>query len=383
MRSRKHMQRPLQERLMTKKIFLTGATGFLGFYLAQRLLQDEQTNVILLARSGKGLSAGQRVGKLFRERLGDEGYSSIKDRLEVIDGSITSPGLGLTKSDQQRLSKEISAIFHSAALAQFDVPYEKIEKINVGGTRRVLDFAMQCLANGPLESVNHVSTIAVSGDYRGVFREDSLDKGQGFKNTYEQTKFEAEQLIEAYRAKGLNINIFRPSGIIGDSHDGYAINFRVIYQPIRIFSLGVYKQIPADGSIKCNLVPADSLSDAVYLIHTHGRPHNRTFHMINTNEVTGDFIFRTAAEFFGYADPERIPLADFDMESLKGARRALLGPYIPYLNHDGVQYDNSEAMSILRENGFQWPEVDEELLHTIFKFCLDRRFITPENMIIS
>ena len=185
-----------------------------------------------------------------------------------------------------------------------------------------------------------------------------------------------------YRAKGLNANIFRPSAIIGNSKDGYAINFRVIYQPIRIFSLGIYKQFPAKGSIKYNLVPSDFLSDAIYRIYTHGNPHNQTFHLTNTHDVTADFIFKTASEFFGFPDPDRIPMDDFDMKSLKGARRALLEPYIPYFNHNGIEYDNKKAMNILNNNGFRWPKVDKKLLHTVFQFCLDAKFITPENRII-
>ena len=367
---------------MTKSVLLTGGTGFLGFYLAKRLLQDRDIKLVLLVRPNANFSARQRVERLFKEHCGEEEYDSIKNRLEIVEGSITYPNLGLAREQRERLSKEVVTIFHSAALAQFNVPYEKIKKINIDGTKNVLDFALQCLKNKSFESVNHISTIAVSGTYHGVFYEDSLDEGQGFKNTYEQTKFEAEQLIQEYRAKGLNVSIFRPSAIIGDSQDGYAVNFRVIYQPIRIFSLGIYKQIPANGSIKYNLVPADFLSDAIYRIYTNGHPPDQTFHLTNTHEVTAEFIFKTASEFFGYPDPEAIPLNDFDMNSLRGARRVLLEPYIPYFNHNGIEYDNKGAMSILGKNGFRWPKVDRKLLHTIFQFCLDARFITPENRII-
>ena len=179
----------------------------MGFYLAKRFLQDEDTKLILLARSSGNLTARQRVERLFQIRCSEEKYKSIKDRLEIIEGSITSPNLGLSKEQIERLSKKVVTIFHSAALAQFNVPYEKIKKINVDGTKNVLDFALECAKNQSFESVNHISTIAVSGTYRGILYEDSLDEGQGFKNTYEQTKFEAEQLIQVYRAKGLNVNI--------------------------------------------------------------------------------------------------------------------------------------------------------------------------------
>ncbi|MFH1673120.1 MAG: SDR family oxidoreductase [Pseudomonadota bacterium] len=367
---------------MSKKVLITGGTGFLGFYLVRRFLQDKDVKVILLVRRQGSLSAPQRVERLLKERYSEAEYHRIRPRVEIVEGSITSPDFGLSKKHAERLSREVTVIFHSAALAQFNVSYERIKKINVEGTKNILDFALQCLKNGSFESVNHISTVAVAGAYHGTFYEDSLDKGQYFKNTYEQTKFEAEQLVHAYRTKGLNVNIFRPSAIVGDSQDGYAINFRVIYQPIHIFSLGIYKQIPADGGVNYNLIPVDSVADAIYRIHAHTHPCNETFHLTNTHDVTGDFIFKTASDFFGYPDPERIPLENFDMSTLKGARRLLLEPYIPYFNHNGVKYDNRRAMNILKKNGFEWPQIDRKLLHTIFKFCLDAQFITPQDRIL-
>ena len=77
----------------------------MGFYLAKRLLQDKDTKLILLVRSSGNLSARQRVERLFQERCYEEEYNSIKDRLEIIEGSITSPNLGLDQKQRKGLSQ--------------------------------------------------------------------------------------------------------------------------------------------------------------------------------------------------------------------------------------------------------------------------------------
>ena len=247
------------------------------------------------------------------------------------------------------------------------------------GTKNILDFALLCSKQKSFDSMNHISTVAISGKYCGVFYEDDLNKGQDFNNSYERTKFEAETLIQDYRDMGMNVNIFRPSIVVGDSKNGYTINFRVIYQPIHILSLGIYKQIPAKGFIKCNIVPVDYLSEAIFCIYNNHTPMNQTFHLTNTHEVSADFIFKTASDFFGYPDPERIPIEDFNMTKLKGFRRLLLSPYMPYLNQNGISYDNQRAIKILDRFGFKWPKIDKQFLHNIFKFCKDKNFITPQN----
>ena len=91
----------------------------------------------------------------------------------------------------------------------------------------------------------HVSTAYVAGRYRGRFKETDLDLGQGFRNTYEQSKFEAEKAI-AEAADGLPLVIARPSIIVGDSRSGWTSAFNVIYWPMRAFSRGLMDEVAID-----------------------------------------------------------------------------------------------------------------------------------------
>jgi len=164
--------------MATRNLLLTGSTGFLGLYLAKRFLEDDAITLIVLVRPKDKDSARRRIERLLKDRLNEKEFAGIQDRFQVVEGNITHPNLGLTKKQGDELSRKVTTIIHSAALAEFNIPYEKIKPVNVDGTRNVLEFAQRCFRNGSLESVAHISTIAVSGSYRGVFYEDCLDVGQ-------------------------------------------------------------------------------------------------------------------------------------------------------------------------------------------------------------
>src|SRR5207247_6389267 len=93
-------------------------------------------------------------------------------------------------------------------------------RVNVDGTRHVLDFAERCPS---LQRFHYVSTCYVSGRHHGVFGEDDLDVGQRFNNFYEETKFLAE--VEVRRRSGLPVTIYRPSVVVGDSRTGETQKF--------------------------------------------------------------------------------------------------------------------------------------------------------------
>ena len=161
-------------------------------------------------------------------------------------GDVTSPGLGLHNGARTALAEEVGAVLHCAASIAFDLPLDEARAINVEGTREVIGFARECKALGRLERFVHVSTAYVSGKYEGTFRERQLDAGQEFRNTYEQTKSEAEHVVR--EAGDLSPCIARPSIVMGESDTGWTPAFNVLYWPLRAFSRGLFDEIPASPS---------------------------------------------------------------------------------------------------------------------------------------
>lgn len=350
-------------------VLLTGAAGFLGSYLLKILLKNGH-RVYALARGKQEKTAQTRVIELLT--FWDEAViENAGKNLEVVEGDIVYPDLGIkSKGLKEKLLSETGIIIHSAAVAKLREPLESIRKPNVEGTKNLLEFALQCKK---IQKVNHISTCYVAGDKPGMtFTEDMLEIGQKFYNTYEQTKYEAELLVHEYRKKGLDISIFRPSMVMGDSKEGKTNDFRLIYEPLHFFSQGIYEQFPANPRCFQNLVNVDTVGNALYLLCQ--RKGNATYHLVSPNETyIGDFT-RLAGKYFGFKMPEFIPAEKFVYNGWTPIQRALAEPYIPYFNYT-TKFSSGKTQEVLKEYNYALPMMDERRLLKVLEYCNKRGFI--------
>lgn len=242
---------------MSDTILLTGGTGFLGMALVARLLEaDEGPDVVLAVRAADRAGAGERVEQLLA-RLYDEPPPSAR-RLRAVPAELTAPGLGLAAGDRRSLRAGVDRVVHCAAAISFTLPLAQARAINVAGTGAVVELARSLPA---LERLVHVSTAYVAGRGAGVFAESDLDLGQGFRNTYEQTKFEAELVLRA--DAGLPAVVVRPSIVVGESDSGWTSAFNVIYWPLQAFARGLLEEVPADPGGIVDIVPIDHVVDTI------------------------------------------------------------------------------------------------------------------------
>ena len=142
-----------------KTFFITGVTGLVGSYLLKLLLADGH-KVYALARSKDNKTATERVMEILN--FWDKDVAAERSHsLSVLDGDITERNLGLDKQIIDVLKDEVEEIFHSAAVTQYNWPLDKIRKVNVEGTRNILDLAVIFRDQGKLKKVNHLSTAYV------------------------------------------------------------------------------------------------------------------------------------------------------------------------------------------------------------------------------
>ncbi len=173
--------------LEAKTIFITGATGFLGQPLVEKILWSAPgvKRIYVLIRpkrsGGRQLSSQQRLEKeLFQssvfERMravyGDRLKELLREKLIAVPGDISAEGLGIPAELLEGIQNEVDIVINSAAVVSFDSPLDSALDLNVLGAHRVARFANGC----PKAIHLHVSTAYVSGTRRGEIPETPYHK---------------------------------------------------------------------------------------------------------------------------------------------------------------------------------------------------------------
>lgn len=241
---------------MSDALLLTGGTGFLGMELIARLLEaDDGPEIFVAARARDQTDADGRVGELLG-RLYEVPPDSAQ-RLRAVPMELTSESLGLSGCDRRMLRDQVSRVIHCAASISFTLLIDEARAINVAGTRRLLELSRELRTP---ERIVHVSTAYVSGRTPGRFSEHDAG-GADFRNTYEQTKLEAELAVTS--AEDLPCVIVRPSIVVGEADSGWTSAFNVLYWPLQAFARGLLSELPACPAGIVDMVPVDYVAEVI------------------------------------------------------------------------------------------------------------------------
>lgn len=336
---------------MKNPVFLTGATGFLGMEVLARLLEKGDRDVVALVRAGDAAAATERLHGVMAKLWRDP--SPYFDRVKAIAGDVTSPGLGMDREERSQVAEEVTAVMHCAASISFDLPLDEARLINVEGTREIIGFAREAKSTGRLDRFVHVSTAYVAGITKGTFRERQLDAGQEFRNTYEQTKWEAEHVVND--ASDLEPVIARPSIVMGESDSGWTPAFNVLYWPIRAFSRGMFQEVPARPEALVDVVPVDYVADA--LVHLLETSSSGVVNLVSGGEACSvDELVGMTSAAFGREKPPVVAPGSTGTGSAAADEHAQV--YFPYFDMDMV-FDDSRARALLGPAGITCPHLTD------------------------
>jgi thioester reductase-like protein len=330
-------------------VFLTGATGFLGMEVLARLLERGDREVLALVRAADEAAAQERLDGVMAKLWRDP--SPYRGRARAVAGDVTQPGLGIAGGLRASLAEEAGAVLHCAASISFDLPLEEARLINVEGTREVIGFAREAKALGRMDRFVHVSTAYVAGAYAGTFRERQLDAGQEFRNTYEQTKWEAEHVVVG--ASDLAPVIARPSIVMGESTSGWTPAFNVLYWPIRAFSRGLFETVPAHPERKVDVVPVDFVADA--LVHLLESDESGVLNLVaGRDAATVQELIDLSAIAFNRERPPVVPPGTTGTGSTHADDQGAV--YFPYFDME-VVFDDARARALLGPAGIACPKL--------------------------
>ncbi len=180
----------VRDALAGRRFFITGATGFLGTALVERILRSvPDSQVVLLIRPGRRATPLQRATKeilkndcfdRLRDELGDGFDEAMAGRVSAVGGDVATDGLGLDADGLEALSR-CDIVVHSAASVSFDSPLDAAVEVNLLGPSRVAAAVVEARAvaeadgrTGPVHYIP-VSTAYVASTHQGEAKEELLD----------------------------------------------------------------------------------------------------------------------------------------------------------------------------------------------------------------
>jgi thioester reductase-like protein len=337
------------------RVLLSGATGFVGMEVLARYLERGQRPVVALVRARSDQQAAERVQSVLINLFGVDA-SRYRPRVRAVAGDLTAPLLGLSPERYAALAAEVTTVVHSGASVSFTLPLEEARAVNLEGTRRMLDFAAAASAAGGLDRYAHVSTAYVCGTHDGRFAECDLELGQCFRNSYEQSKFEAEQLVRV--RSEVPFTILRPSIVVGDRRSGWTSAFNVLYWPLRAFARGLFTTVPAVPTAPVDVVSVDYVADAIHELCESPGGIGETYHLTaGASASTINEIAQAASRYFKRPVPS--VLSPREYAALSGTRgeaeRSAIeasSVYFPYFSI-GTVFDDTATRARLEPVGIR------------------------------
>ena len=364
-------------------IFLTGSTGYLGSYVAARLLMAHRDRLALLVRAKDVQDAEQRLWKSLQLHMPfDRFFDLLRTRVDIYLGDITQPRLGLGDGDYQRLVRSTDSVIHVAA-ALNRRSAKLCLNVNQRGTLEVIQLARAAQELCGLRRFSDVSTTAVAGhrSHEVVQEDTSIDWERSDYDPYARTKKFCEHMVETL-LPDVPTTVFRPATVIGDTRFGATTQFDMVRA---VLALARMRVLPLDPNGRHDIVSADYVGHAIADIHQRDAPKYRIYHLSAGEGSETHASLMQKLRVRGKPIPHHfVPslekafgttvsaVAQSPRELGLSSYASLLNVFWPYVVFDTV-FDNRRVVEELGEA----PQSFGDYGSRVLDFCLDHDFSYP------
>ncbi|WP_313891522.1 SDR family oxidoreductase [Psychrobacillus sp.] len=281
---------------------ITGFPGFLAKNIVKELrLQQVFSTIYVLVLPYQVDKAKEMIEEIYTD-------GKVEQQILIIEGDITIPNANINNEILQQLVKEVEYIWHLAAIYDLAVPKDIAWRVNVQGTKLFNELVMQFIH---LKRYVYFSTAYVAGKREGKLLETELIKPMGFKNHYEETKYEAELLVEQLKDK-LPVTIIRPGIVRGNSITGETIKFDGPYFFVNMIThlrkLPIFPYLGKSNAY-INVVPSDYITKGSIYCSFSEEAISKTLHLTDPKPYPVEEVYRAfVKEITGKYPKGRIPL---------------------------------------------------------------------------
>jgi len=360
----------------TQNILLTGATGFLGAFLLQELLQQTEASIHCLIRTSNP-TAG--LAKL-KQCLTNYGIwnPTFESRIIAIPGDLSQPHLGLSPQQFHTLADRIDTIYHNGAQVHHLYPYAQLRTTNVLGTTEIIKLA----CHGTPKPLHYTSTLSVlpplplPGQTK-IYEQADLSEYPVPAGGYNRSKWVAEQLVAQARDRHLPVTIYRPGPLSGHSQTGVFNSNDFLY---RLMQGYVQSGMAPNGETALDLLPVDFAAKAIAYISQQSTAPGKAFHLIHPHPASSNLLFN-ACQSAGHPI-ERVPYNVWHQKLSHIAQADPTHPLYPLValfssrqntpELDNkplpeIPFDTTQTYTYLKNAPFDLPPLNQALFNTYVK----------------
>ena len=364
-------------------IFLTGATGYLGSYVAHGLLTQHQQRLAVLVRAKSREEGAKRLWQSLQLHMDFATfYEQLNDRIDIYLGDLTEPKLGLEDDAYEKLAHDTTSVIHCAASLN-----RKSNKacfnVNLRGTLEVVKLARAAQDHHGLRRFSDVSTVAVTGEvnHTTVHEDSAIDWAKSDYDPYSRTKKFCEHMVHELLPE-VPVTVFRPSTVLGDSRRAETTQFDMVRAFVFLAKLPV---LPLDASWRMDIVPADYVGAGIVAVHMQDAPEHGAYNLSTgiASPTYRDIV--DAMQKAGHGTrhvfaPRLLPAFGKAVDGLMSTPRkwgvapaaSLMKVFLPYLAYDTV-FDNARIRKVLGRA----PVSFTDYCYDLFAFATGNHFKYP------